>query len=243
MSDRPDPPDHLEPPSPPERVTGPPARGRVLVLAPHPDDETIGPGGTVLLHADAGDEVHALFLTAGAAGDPTGAEDPAAYAVVRQEEARAAASVLGIGSLDFWGLPDHHRVHENDLSLLVPKMQKALASVAPDVVYAPHAADQHSDHHATAVILQRALAECGATPAVFGYEVWSAGPARWVVDVSASYDRKLEALRCYPSQLAFTDIERFITGLNSYRAVFLEKDARYGEAFSPLEADASAGRS
>ncbi len=233
---------HLEAPTPPERVSGPPARGRVLVLAPHPDDETIGCGGTIRLHVEAGDEVAVTFLTAGTTGDPTGREDPAAYAERRAREARAAADVLGIEELEFWGLPDGHRVHENDLATLVPRLRETLGRRAPDVVYAPHAGEQHSDHHATAVILQRALAAEAASPAVFGYEVWSAGPARWVVDVSPTYERKLEALRRYASQLEHTDITRFITGLNAYRAVFLEKAARFGEAFSPLAPDEEAGR-
>lgn len=232
---------YLQPPPPPTRVSGPPARGRVLVLAPHPDDETIGPGGTIRLHVEAGDAVFATFLTAGTTGDPTGAADPVAYARLRQEEARAAARVLGVDDLEFWGLPDNHRVHENDLNELVPRVAETLARVAPDVVYAPHAGEQHSDHYTTAVLLQRALARSGATPRVFGYEVWSAGPAAWIVDVSASYPKKLEALACYRSQLEHTDIERFITGLNAYRAVFLDKGASYGEAFSPLSADARAG--
>ena len=95
---------YLEPPAPPTRLTSPPVKGRVLVLAPHPDDETIGPGGALIQHAAAGDEIHVLFVTAGTSGDPTGAADPAEYAACREREARAAAEVLGVadrvGSLE-----------------------------------------------------------------------------------------------------------------------------------------------
>ncbi len=232
---------YLEPTAPPIRLTAPPARGRVLVLAPHPDDETIGPGATIRMHADLGDEVHAVFLTAGTTGDPTGTADKAAYAALREREARAAAAVLGIRAMEFWGYPDNHRANENDVAQLVPRLTDALRGFAPDVVYAPHVGDQHSDHHTTAVLLQRALVGLPRAPRAFGYEVWSASAATWVVDVSSVYAAKLAALDCYASQLEHTDIRRFVTGLNQYRAVFLEKGATYGEAFARIDPDANAG--
>ncbi|MCC7171569.1 MAG: PIG-L family deacetylase, partial [Planctomycetes bacterium] len=128
---------YLAPPAPPIRSSAPPARGRVLVLAPHPDDETIGPGGTVRLHVELGDEVHALFLTAGTSGDPTGREDKVAYASRRQDEARAAARVLGIAAQEFWGFPDNYRVNELDLGAILPRLKQAIEAFAPDVIYAP----------------------------------------------------------------------------------------------------------
>ncbi len=75
----------------------------------------------------------------------------------------------------------------------------------------------------------------------FGYEVYSACLASHVIDISAEYEQKMQALRCYPSQLEYTDIERVITGLNAFRAVFLAKGAGFGEAFVPLTKDANAG--
>jgi len=213
----------------------------VLVLAPHPDDETIGPGGTIRLHAELGDEIHVLFLTAGTSGDPTGREDKPAYAARRQAEARAAAKVLGIAAQEFWGFPDNYRVHEDDLGAILPRLKDALVRFAPDVVYAPHLGDQHSDHYTTAVLTQRVLAQLDRPPRAFGYEVWSASRATWIVDVSRVYATKMAALDCYPSQLEHTDIRRFVSGLNAYRAVFLDKGATYGEAFVALEPDARAG--
>lgn len=234
---------YLEPPAPPIRSSAPPARGRVLVLAPHPDDETIGPGGTLRLHAQLGDLVHTLFLTAGTSGDPTGREDKAAYALRRQDEARAAAKVLGIAAQEFWGFPDNYRVNELDLDAILPRLKHAIEGFAPDVIYAPHLGDQHSDHFTTAVLTQRVLTQLARPPRAFGYEVWSASRATWIVDVSSVYATKMAALDCYPSQLEHTDIKRFVSGLNAYRAVFLDKGATYGEAFVALEPDANAGSS
>ena len=71
----------------------------VLIVAPHPDDEAIGCGGTICLHRQRGDRVHAVFLTSGERG-LTGAAPEAARAI-RESEARAAAGVLSLDRLDF----------------------------------------------------------------------------------------------------------------------------------------------
>src|SRR5690606_1979545 len=80
----------LLPPAAPRVSDGPPGGGPVLVVAPHPDDESLGPGGTLALHVDAGHAVHALFLTSGVHGAPGGAADPQAYVDTRRAEAEAA---------------------------------------------------------------------------------------------------------------------------------------------------------
>lgn len=231
----------LTPPEPPARLRSPPVRGSALVFAPHPDDETIGPGGTLVQHVEAGQAVNVVFLTAGGNGDPTGRAEPAEYARRREQEARAAAAVLGLGALEFWGLPDNFRVNENDLNQVLPRVVDAIERFAPDVVYAPHDGEQHSDHFTAAVLVRRALHQVKRPPLAYGYEVWSASQAALVVDTSRQYVKKMAALKCYASQLEHTDIERFITGLNAYRAVFLEKGAKFGEAFVPLVKSASAG--
>lgn len=232
---------YLQSTPPPARLSGPAVRGRALVLAPHPDDETIGPGGVICQHADAGDEVHTVFLTAGTSGDPTGTRDKEEYAALRQQEARNAADVLGIRELEFWGFPDNYMVTESDVEGVVARVVDAIERFKPEVVYAPHEGDQHSDHFAAAIVVRRALARLQNPPQAFGFEVWSACPAAFVVDISAQYERKMQALKCYPSQLEHTDIERFVTGLNAYRAVFLAKGAKFGEAYVPLTKDATAG--
>ena len=83
-----------------------PARGRVLVVAPHPDDETMGLGGTLALHAAQGDPVSVLFVCNGIQGDPEGWFPREEVTRIREAEARAAAAVLGIGDLRFLGYPD-----------------------------------------------------------------------------------------------------------------------------------------
>lgn len=84
----------------------PPARPRALVILAHPDDPEFGAGGTVARWSDEGIEVHYIIVTDGSkgSGDPT--MTPSRLAVIRVEEQRAAAAVLGVGEVVFLGFRD-----------------------------------------------------------------------------------------------------------------------------------------
>ena len=214
-------------------TTAPPFRGRVLVVAPHPDDEAIGPGATLVLHHQLGDEVDALFVTSGVHGDNRGRLPEADYIALRRREAQAAAAALGIGRTDFWDYPDGMVVTEGDLAAVSARLAAHLLATRPAVIYAPHPGEQHSDHHFVSLAVQRAVAAAkNASPRVLGYEVWSPLQPDWAVDVAAVYETKLAAIRCYRSQLERNDIPRAVDGLNRYRAVLLPPGGAYAEVFS-----------
>ena len=75
---------------------------KVLVFAPHPDDETIGCGGSLALHIKAGDPVKVVFLTNGAKGDSSGEIAKESYVELRKDEANKACAFLGVTDLEFW---------------------------------------------------------------------------------------------------------------------------------------------
>jgi len=224
----------LTPPKIARPVTAPPYRGRVLVVAPHPDDEAIGPGATLVLHRKLGDPVDALFVTSGVHGDNRGRMQDADYVALRQREAQAAAAALGVGRTEFWGYPDGMVVTEGDLAAVVQRLAAHVAATQPAVIYAPHAGEQHSDHHFVALAVQRAAATLKPAPRVLGYEVWSPLQPDWAVDVASVYETKLAAIRCYASQLELNDIPRAVEGLNRYRCVLLPPGGRYAEVFEEL---------
>jgi LmbE family N-acetylglucosaminyl deacetylase len=226
-------------PSPPvaRPCSAPPHRGRVLVVAPHPDDEAIGPGGTLVLHRRLGDPVDALFVTSGVHGDNQGRMPDDEYVALRRREARDAARVLGLGLTEFWDYPDGMIVTEGDLDVVVARLVAHLATSRPDVIYAPHPDEQHSDHHFVSLAVQRAVQAArgtGPSPHVLGYEVWSPLQPDWAVDVASVYEAKLAGIRCYRSQLERGDIPRAVEGLNRYRAVLLPPGGSYAEAFREL---------
>ena len=74
---------------------------RVLVFSPHPDDETVGCGGSLALHVRAGDPVKVIFLTNGARGDFSGKTNREEYIALRRKEAMKASQILGIKDIAF----------------------------------------------------------------------------------------------------------------------------------------------
>lgn len=222
------------PPKVPSVHTEPPHRGPVLVISPHPDDESIGPGATLALHTRLGDPVTVVFATNGVNGDARRRHDPQEYVARRQAEARAAAEVLGVGHTEFWPFPDGAEASEDDLASLAAHVEDAIRRFEPQVIYVPHGREAHSDHYYCAVTTERARAATGTTAATLAYEVWSPLEADLVVDVSATYARKLEAIGRYESQLEEGDILRYVEGLNRFRACLLPHQGEYGEVFAEL---------
>ncbi|HEY9107935.1 MAG TPA: PIG-L family deacetylase [Roseateles sp.] len=131
----------------------------MLVLAPHPDDEAIGCGGTVLRHVATGDHVVLAIVTDGRRSG--GMRDPDGMAAIRLGEARGAAAVLQAG-LDWLGLP------EGDWSVeqLRDSLMARLEQLRPDVVYAPSRVDFHPEHHKVAHALALALEAVSHRPEV-----------------------------------------------------------------------------
>jgi len=214
--------------SPPRPEAWRPPKGRVLVLAPHADDEAIGCGGCLLLHRRQGDPVKVVFLTDGAAGDPLGRWRGRDYRALRRTEARRAARVLGVRSLEFWDYPDGSL--GDSAQALRRRLRELLKDERPDVVYRTPADDPHPDHRALAECFKAAAARVRGGWLDCQYEVWSLRKPSAVADISSVFSRKLQALRQYRSQLRYCDYLRRVSRIDSCRGLFLP-DAGYAEAF------------
>ena len=202
----------------------------VLVIAPHPDDEAIGPGGTVAVHADRGDRVGVLFLTSGEGGLAVPRET--AWAI-REAEARAAVADLGADVIGFLRLPDG--AVGDDMAASAAAVATALAAFDAGTVYLPHPDEDHPDHVACLPVLGAAYAILARPePWLLGYEVWTP-LARFdrVEDVSAVYDRKRRAIARHASQVADFDYGRAAEGLNAYRGALAARCA-FAEVFASL---------
>src|SRR5688500_14641573 len=125
----------------------------VTVIAPHPDDEVLGCGGTVYLRACRGERVNVVFLTSGEHG-MTHLHPPEAWRI-REREAEAAAAVLKVERVTFLRRPDY-RLQE-DLAGAAAALAPVLHREQPDILYLPHESDGHPDHMASAAIVRAAL--------------------------------------------------------------------------------------
>jgi LmbE family N-acetylglucosaminyl deacetylase len=219
-----------------------PERGPVLLLAPHPDDDLIGPGGTAALHRAQGDAVRVVVVYDGARGTgPAETENPAArglspaeFVALRRREARAGGAHLGLSDYEFWGYPEGHEPGPLEFEVGVARLAALLAEYRPRTVYAPWIGEHHVDHHVLAKVTRAALERVRFDGLALGYEVWSALVPTRVVDISELFERKAAGLAEHRSQLAHTDLVHCIRGLNAHRSLYLPPGRTYGEGFAPL---------
>ncbi|MDA8088456.1 MAG: PIG-L family deacetylase [Nitrospiraceae bacterium] len=191
-----------------------PDGGRVLVLAPHIDDDVIGCGGTLAKHAAAGDEVMALYF--------------ADCTQPRILEAKAAASIIGIGRLEFLEFGSKQLYGRRREA--AQKLKETFEKFRPHTVYLPSLFDRHNDHLAVNHILCGLFGETRLDFTVCSYEVWTPLVPNLVVDVTSTMDKKREAISKYASQLASNDWLDAAVCLNRYRAVVCGA-GRYAEVF------------
>jgi N-acetylglucosamine malate deacetylase 1 len=206
----------------------------VLVVSPHPDDEAIGCGGTVLRHVDAGDDAHVVFLTSGEAG--VRGADPGTTLRQREAEALAAAGVLALSSVEFWRFPDG-RLRAS--TALVGRLLEHLSRLQPAVVYVPHAAEMHPDHRAAARAVRAAVRSLPAgipRPDVLMFEIWT--PLQRldvIVDITPFVDVKRRTIDAHGSQCALVDFAEAVLGLNRYRGeLHCWPEGEYAEVFERM---------
>lgn len=190
----------------------------VLVISPHPDDESIGCGGTIRKHIIEGDKVEVIFLTSGEHGGvgKTMAEETIR---LREEEARQAAMILQINAIDFWREPDGaFEVNEKTIR----KLSEKIVDFGPSLIYVPHEMEDHRDHKAAARLVRETLQQLPESvtsrPTVFMYEVWTPiQEFKHIVDITPYVDVKRNAIKKYESQCSLVKFDEAILSLNRYR--------------------------
>lgn len=180
-------------------------RKRVLVIAPHPDDEAIGCGGTLMRHKACGDQLCIAYITDGR-GSQALKVAPEEMARRRKTEAQTAAAALKIERFDWFNLS------EGDWSYpdLRARLRQLINDFAPDIIYAPSRVDIHPEHHKVAHVLALALLDCEtqiSAPLIRIYQIQvplTAVLTNLVVDTSSVEDESRNLLDAYPSQYGST---------------------------------------
>jgi N-acetylglucosamine malate deacetylase 1 len=215
----------------------------ILAIAAHCDDVELTCAGTLLKAVDGGYRTGILDLTAGESGTRGTAE-------LRAEEARNAAKILGVGERRNAGLPDAHLQNSEEARRVVVA---EIRHFAPRVVILPFPVGRHPDHRIASELGRDCCYLAGLTryeapgsphrPHKILYALsYREDPLKptFVVDISAQFDRKLAAIRCYSSQFdgAKAAGEIFPTGQDLYSLVETQNAhygslirTRYGEPF------------
>ncbi len=180
---------------------------RVLVIAAHPDDEVLGMGGTIAMHADRGDVVRVVVVTDGSS---TQYPDDAATRARKEEEARRAAAELGVTDYVHLDLPDMRldTLAHVEVNTVV---EEHVQDLAPQVVYTAQP-DVNRDHR---VLFDSVAVATRPTPgqpvrrlltyAPTSSTEWTPAPVNWFVpnwfvDITGTLERKLSAFAHYETE-------------------------------------------
>ena len=219
---------------------------KILVIAPHADDEVLGCGATMAKACAKGDEVFVLICTNASVGAP----ELFSAELIKQirSEAVAAHRLIGIKETFFLDFPapalDQHPRYKmsNEISAIIRK-------IGADTVYIPHRGDCHKDHaiiHECAMVACRPLANC-TVKHVYAYETLSETewgepiaadffvPVKYNIFSVNEFQKKLDAMSCFKSQLypfpASRSLEA-IEALAKYRGCTVSAES--AEAFEVL---------
>ena len=182
---------------------------RVLVVAPHPDDETLGVGGTIAKYSAEGDEVFVLMVS----GHLPPIYSRKAYDET-VSEAYSAFNVLGVKKSEFLEIPAT-MIGDQPLHEVNAKISKVVNDFNPHIVLCPYP-DRHIDHRLvfdSVMVATRPVGVGRDIEMVAAYETlsethWNAPhiepnfTPNWVVNISDHIGKKLNALECYESQIS-----------------------------------------
>ncbi|AFY27972.1 PIG-L deacetylase family protein [Cyanobium gracile] len=193
--------------------------GRVVLLAPHPDDEALGCGGLLALLADGNQRAHVIVMTDGCRSHPRSRAYPAArLAALRSEETLAALAVLGYpaSAVTFMGFEDGALPADDTAGFgaAACRLRELLIEHSPDTIVLPWRRDSHADHQSTWQLCRGAASGLSVTFRWLEYPVWAWSPPDahevppqatevrvWLLDIATAQKRKRLAIAQYGSQL------------------------------------------
>jgi N-acetylglucosamine malate deacetylase 1 len=176
---------------------GLPLARRILVIAPHPDDESLGCGGIIALYVQSGATVEVLVVSDGAAlEEPEGAHNDLAAA--RAHEMTAATAALGIHHVHQLALPDGHLAQHQ--TTIAHALRDRIATFQPELVLAPSPIDGHVDHTTVGHVILGLFRQMPGWRLAF-YEVFAPLRFNWLVEITEVLEQKERAVRCYQRSL------------------------------------------
>lgn len=198
--------------------TGVAIDGPILVVAPHPDDETLGCGGLIASASRRNLCVHTVFITDGSASHPNSATwNRQRLTEQRELEAAEALRKLGAGEQPRTFL----RLKDSDMpprdspkhAQVVAALAVVLRDLSPRLVLLPWRRDPHRDHRDSWQFATDAIVAAGKAPRILEYAIWLpefGQPADWPrpgemvevsLDISADCRSKQQAVQAYRSQI------------------------------------------
>ena len=210
---------------------------RALVFSPHPDDDILSSGGTILKLLKNGCKVNVIYLTSGDYEINPGEEDItlSEEAVKREKESKEVSSRLGT-NVEFWRYPTKSIKIDDEA---VNRVRKAYTRLQPDIVFMPFIADDHDDHRRSVHLFYKAFKDFqNLNFKIWAYQVYSTVIPNVVVDITDVVDEKINLVNLWQSQRKSRDWAHYIRGLNAFNSRFLKSNQpRYAECFFVVPAN------
>jgi LmbE family N-acetylglucosaminyl deacetylase len=198
----------------------------IVVFAPHPDDEMLACGGVIAKRIVEGYEVLVIFLTdgrnslkeVGVYSDPT----PSEYGVIRKEEAKRAAKVIGLqeDNLHFLDIEDRS-LHSSE-EIVQKRIMELLNKCRPAEVYLPQEKEYHVDHRAANRLIRKSIDQLKIQPVRYEYAVAWRFPLNLLVRIRPKQICDLIISELLGRRIVSVDISRFLlkkrAALNEYRS-------------------------
>lgn len=213
---------------------------RVLVVAAHPDDEILGSGGTLIRHAQEGDEVYCFIL-----GEGIMSRD-AATAHERdrlRQDTLKAGKMIGFKKMNFANFPDN-AFDTVGLLGIVKEVEQKLAEIKPERIYTHHEYDLNIDHQRTFQAVLTACRPCNADAPVEILTFETLSSTEWqhrdaktfqpnvYINIADTLEKKIEAMKKYSTEVRSFPHPRSPEGIRilaQYRG--MESGLQYAEAF------------
>jgi len=196
-----------------------PVGKRVLVIAPHPDDEILGAAGLIIKAKKSGCHISIIFLTSGAVDN---------YVVI-EKEARQVSDKIGVDDVYFLRMLDGGII---DVNVDETELQKVVGKCRPDIISLPFIFDGHTDHIYTNKLICNIDFEDSKKIDFWAYQIYSSIPTNVVIDITSIVDYKFDLMKVYKSQLNDFDFINWNKGLNAWNSVQLKsKQGKYAECY------------
>ena len=190
----------------------------MLIVAPHPDDETLGCGGAIALLRAAGYAVQVLVMSDGTLSHPRSVRYPALrLRVLRERETLEALSVLGVSQTEtsFFRFQDGSvpNSESSEFQEAVNRCHKFLQTLKPKTIFLPWRFDPHPDHRSTWQLIHTAVVTLDYLPRVIEYPIWDWDMTQrgdqlergrfsgWRLDIGSVLETKQNAIAAYRSQI------------------------------------------
>ena len=218
-------------------------RDNVLVISPHPDDDVLAVGGTMVDASIRGKGVFSVYITDGRSSprlDPSISDEE----MVQRREKEALAALRTVGGVGGFFLRKQSTELEGEGEKEVEnELVEIIQWITPQEVYLPAPYERHGTHQrCTRLAIQALRAGLGVKPALWGYSLWGCfwGRERRVVrDISAHIQKKVEAVLAHSTQIAYKNYQQGILGKNNYEAIFWETHEPQKMGFAEIFLDLS----